>query len=614
MFNHSTRRMFLAGLAAGAGTSWIASLARAAERQTDPPTAADELRRRAQAFVAQRRLLVDYYRIGRKLAYPLPVKNLSLPDVPVPGIPQYPWATWLTWAMEERIVTLGWVAEWFADHAARQAARADLAALAEWPEYRQYPTPDLSSAHAGRILWTATTHWRWIDPALREKLLAACRRHVDSLAPPSDKLFAGLETKADMLRRPNPSATLHNIALIGTLGAALTATVADHPARGRLNARLLALFEALLELRAQGLSEGAAYDGYVLDFAADWLATLPEAARRPVLDHPRFKDYLDQSYMLGAPGALERVAELGDVEPREMPFHLSAQAKLLGLRPEPVARWLLRQCPAAWLRADALAALHRLPAELPEQEPPAGALDAHYAAVLRSGWQPDDLAVAVACSNSPMGHLHFDNGSLVLGTSGQWLITDPGYQQYAKGAEREFTVGPTAHNAPVVNGVAQSQRRPRRLALADLGAGLRRVSIDLADCYPAALGLKTAIRHVWLADKNLCVVADQLSAGAGLKVAYHWHGHRDGAWWVDDGWALLALADRQLWITCPQHKLGGAHLQRLPGSRGQLTLTVALDSPPPVIWWVFALGDQRPPVETTPDGLRLQVPGQAFAI
>jgi len=61
-----------------------------------------------------------------------------------------------------------------------------------------------------------------------------------------------------------------------------------------------------------------------------------------------------------------------------------------------------------------------------------GALDVHYTAVLRSGWEAEDLAVAISCSNSPTDHIQRDNGTLVVGTRGHWLIADPGYQQYAR--------------------------------------------------------------------------------------------------------------------------------------------------------------------------------------
>ena len=51
-----------------------------------------------------------------------------------------------------------------------------------------------------------------------------------------------------------------------------------------------------------------------------------------------------------------------------------------------------------------------------------------------------------------MGHLQCDTGSLVVGTRGRWVVSDPGYQQYMQKQERVFTLGVSSHNAPVING------------------------------------------------------------------------------------------------------------------------------------------------------------------
>lgn len=628
MTNRSTRREFVKALAAGGtlcGASPFLAGGRGSPCQaTDltpvaPQVALDgtaveaEMRRRAKSHLPQRRLVVDYYRIGRRLAYPLPVTSLLVPDVPVPGIAGYPWDTWMSWALEERILVLGWVAEWFRDEEARNAAAADLAALAQWPQYGR-AGPNLSSAHAGRILWTASTRWRWVGNDLRRTLREACRRHVDASLPASDKALADVRTKEDVLRRNSPHGLLHNIGLIWNAGAALAAVAGEHRAASVLSGRLLALFGAVLDLRTKGFSEGVAYDGYVLDFIADWLGTLPAKERSPILDYPRIEDYLDQSYMLSAPGAAEQVAEIGDVEPREMPFHLSAQAKLLALRGNPTRAWHLARSPLGCFRADGLAALRSAPNSPSGSAPPAGALDAHYAAVLRTGWEADDVAVAISCTDSPMGHLPSDNGTLILGTRGRWLIADPGYQQYAPGAEREFTIGPTAHNAPLINGTAQTQKRPRRLILEEVGHNLRHVAIDLTRCYPASVPLTTVVRHVWLSGKNLVVVADRLKGRQPLQATYHWHGHPACAWWVEANWALLTLDGVQLGLTCPQARLSVANLHRLAGSRGQLSLVCPLEQPGSVVWWAFVFGNDRPVLRPSPDARQLQILDQTFAV
>lgn len=625
MTNDSTRREFIKVLAAGgamcgAASAWTAGSSSPCPAADEKPAGAGpgldakaveaEMQRRAREFQPQRRLLVDYYRIGRKLAYPLPLTSLTVPDVQVPGIPGYPWSTWLSWTLEERVLALGWGAEWFEEKQAQDAAAADLAALADWPQYGK----SLDSAHMGRVLWTACTRWKWVADDLRLKLREACRRHVEGRLPGSAAQAATGPTKEDILRRDAPHAGLHNIGLISTVGDALMAVAAQHPAVSVLNARLNALFGAVLELRATGFSEGVAYDGYVLDFIADWLSTLPEQDRSPILEHPHLDHFLDESYMLSAPGAAEQVAEIGDVEPREMPFQLSAQAKLLSLHGNATRAWHVARCPLDWFRTDGLAALRSAPGGASGKAPCGGALDAHYAAVLRTGWDADDVAVAVSCTNSPMGHLPSDNGTLVLGTRGEWLIADPGYQQYAKGDEREFTVGPTAHNAPLINGTAQTEKQPRRVVLEEVGPNLRRVAIDLTACYPPAVPLTELVRHVWLSGKNLVVVADQLEGKQPLQATYHWHGHPACAWWVEANWALLTLDGVQLWLTSPQAQLSGANLQRLPGSRGQLSLVCPLEKAGPVVWWAFVLGEGHPDLQADADGRQIRILDQTFAV
>ena len=576
-----------------------------------------EIRRRAAVFLSQSHLPVDYYRIRRRVAYPLPVRSIQLPGMPVGDLTSYPWATWMTWALEERIECLGWAAEWLGDAAARTAAARDLEALAAWPSYRQYEQPDLSLGHSARTLWHAHAHWKWLDPALRAKIETAFARIVSDLLPLSEQKHGAYSRKEDILALPEPHKLLHNIPIIGTVGAALAANASAHPSAALFNRRLHVLLGALLDLRERGHTEGVAYDGYVMDFAADWLCSLPAAERAPLLNHPRLNDGLEESYLLAAPGAAAEVAELSDVEPRRMPFHLSALAKLELLAPEPRRAWHLRRCPVEGLRADALAALHtRAPAQAERpasQAPAAGALDAHYALVLRSGWEAADLAVAIAASNSPMGHIHCDGGSMVIGTAGRWLITDPGYQQYMQKKEREFTLGPTAHNAPVFNGLAQDRKAVRRLAREDRRDGLLRAKLDLTACYPQILRIDLAVRTVWLWGQRFVVVADEVQGAMVLTQAYHWHGHGEAAWWVQDGWASLCLpgaGNQPLWITSPQAALSGACIDRLPGSRGQLALVAFADVKAPVVWWVFAYGPQPPEVALAEGGRGLTVAGQ----
>ena len=211
-----------------------------------------EIRKRALACLGERRLVTDYYRIRRRMAFSLPVKSLSLRNVTVPSITDYPWATWMTWALEERVNALGYAAEWFHDEAAATAAARDLDALAAWPAYRQYEQPDLSSGHCGRLMWTALSKWRWLPPATRARLRDACARHAADVLPHCRRYYGPAASSADLLALPAPHSKLANIPLIGTIAAALTAEASGQPTAPELHRLVTEVYLALLEMRSRG--------------------------------------------------------------------------------------------------------------------------------------------------------------------------------------------------------------------------------------------------------------------------------------------------------------------------------------------------------------------------
>jgi len=575
----------------------------------------EDLRNRAKHYSPQTHLEVNYYRIRRRLAYPLPVRKLLLPELPVPGIPVYPWATWMLWALEERVHSLGWAAEWSGDSALQDLVLRDLKALAVWPSFRQYENPDLSLGHSCRLLWLALKRWEWAG-VLRPDIALAFERVLEENAHCWDPAKGGPDTAEAILRLAPSERGLANIPLIGTTGLALAAHTVGHHASEFLDRRLRAVLGATLELRRTGHAEGVAYDGYILDFVAHWLEEIPEEDRNPILDHPEFAGMLDESIHLAAPGNLSNVARIGDVEPEEMPFHLSAHAKLLRLRPSARSVWLLNRCMPGRLRADALGEFHSHVDGAVESAPEAAPADAGYALSLRSGWEEQDLCAVVSASSSPMGHLPLDGGTLVIGTCGRWLLDDPGYQQYMQKTERVFTLGPKAHNAPLLNGQAQNRRFAfRDFDLEDSGKGCFRASVNLLHGYPEDLQLELARRTVWLCERDLIVVADQIRGVGVREMDYCWHGHPEAAWWVADNRARLYFPEATLWISSPQTLINGTCLDRLPGSRGHLTLQAAVEKPlPAAVWWVFSLGAEPPAIRLSDDGQALQCSGSCFEV
>lgn len=576
-----------------------------------PARAKEELLRRAGRFAGQDRLVADFYRIYRKLAYPLPVTSVDNPPLRVEDRFSYPWEIWMIWELEERINSLGWAAEWTGDECFRELAARDLDALAGWEKYNVWENPHLSVGHAARIMTAALDNWSWLPNNLREKLVAACRRLVDNHA---EWLRAGrleLVSAEELLERD----LLHNIPVIATFGMSMAARAAGHPLRGELERHCLALALSQLEYRERGGTEAVSYDGYVLDFVADWLNGAPEASREAVLSHPVLGEMLAQAAYLALPGQDWNFAPFNDVEPLEMPFHADAHAKFLRWRNDPLSVWYLERFPVQVLRSDGLAALNRLswPPVAPSA-PPSGALDALYAVVLRSGWEADDLAAVVSASNATPGHIQKDNGSIVIGTRGRWLIDDPGYQQYVAGLEREFTLGPNAHNYPLVNGLVQVRSDVTRLARGRTNDGFLHVSLDLTAGYDPSLGLERVTRDVWLRGNNLVVVADRVKGKSVKNIQYTWHGHPEAAWWLEGDTWLIHLGSTTLRMQCPGVSMDGSELVRLPGTRGQVSVVQKLEAESDnALWWVFSLGDSPVECETADNGGSLRVTGPDFS-
>ncbi|MCZ8531965.1 heparinase II/III domain-containing protein [Psychrobacillus psychrodurans] len=78
-------------------------------------------------------------------------------------------------------------------------------------------------------------------------------------------------------------------------------------------------------------------------------------------------------------------------------------------------------------------------------------------ASLRSGWKDHDHLLAFNSSQSAKNHNHFDQNNFILHVAGEWLISNPGYQDYVEGPRRDFTIGTIGHNSMLVNNKGQSQ-------------------------------------------------------------------------------------------------------------------------------------------------------------
>ncbi len=477
-------------------------------------------------------------------------------------------------------------------------AGRDLEALTQWPNYCQFPFLDLSLGHVVRILWTAAKKWDWLSPALAEQVRGALGRIMADYFPVHVNKFGENLALDEILARPDAFRTIHNIAFIGSAALALAAEITDETTKKRLDGDLSQLLRALLKLRESGVSEGVSYDGYVLDFLADWFSTLPVEERENWLQRPDWATFFDQSLHLAAPGALVQVAPLGDIEPEQMTFPFSAQAKMQRLqdqRPETATRqWFLEHLDLSTVRADGLAALFEQ-AENSAQAPEIAPANAFQAVTLRNGWENSDVAVVVAASNTPFSHLPPNFGSVCIGTAGRWMLQTPGYQQYIPNSERAFTLGPSSRNTPVINEQPTTEKLGKIVQTRQTDA-FQEAILDLTACYPEAAGASSCRRRVVLAlESGAILIEDTIEAASLETVRYHWHGDPAAAWWVEDNGALLHLGAQTLRFGSPQATLEFPNVQRLRGSRGQLTLvTDVVPSANGTVQWLFAWGEAAP--------------------
>jgi hypothetical protein len=243
-----------------------------------------------------------------------------------------------------------------------------------------------------------------------------------------------------------------------------------------------------------------------------------------------------------------------------------------------------------------------------------------FALTLRHGWGADDLMAVVGLSRGAMGHLHADGGQVIVAWHGRCWLTDPGYQQYRPGDERDYTLGPLAHNMPVVGGIAPSERLARLERLETDDQGRQHARVDMTREYKGLPPGASIQRDVWLLSNapSAVVVKDTLAGLAkDVTLTNSWQGGHHFAWAFRGGWVRLSDGARALWLGTVDSALRPAELKRHPGSRGPLTLThgSTLIEGKGTRWWVFvcdpASGWEPPAASLVNGALNLKVPGSS---
>lgn len=571
-----------------------------------PWTTADvvnELRRRAEYQIGLRELVVDYYRVGHSFAYELPIERLTsgLPQGILGDVP-YPWRTWLGWELEERWYTFS-IATRTLDQADGQRSddvlALDLEALGRWPDYNgddgaaSLITGSLAGVLA-EVLRAGKAHQAGVVGAASA---VGSRLMGETVWPWFQAKFTE--------RPPYQRHYLFNIRCIVLFQAAQLATAISHERAATLQQAALDLYRAWIahRLAQPSLTEGPAYDGYLLDAMTRWLEARPDRDDLLSSGQDALLALLPSWAAQSLPGRPDLLVPLGDVE-AEMTHWAGVAMRVCQWFGGDDHRAWLRQFPLTRLPANALGYAAEMAAESPEQmsqgvvtDLTKGRHQAPSCVTIRTGGGSDDLVAAVSAPQYPLNHLHLDGGHVVVAWEGRTWITDPGYQQYRESEEREYTIGPDAHNAPVIDGHGQDTQATLVEPEGDLGqrtasATPLHVGVNLTSCYGSLSGATRVRRDVWLSGReSVVLVRDEFTGFAeATEIRTSWLGGAGLAWAFVDGWARLSDGRHVLWFTSLENDLQGDQVTRHPGSRGPVHLrqVITTDGVYHQSWWVFA--------------------------
>lgn len=141
---------------------------------------------------------------------------------------------------------------------------------------------------------------------------------------------------------------------------------------------------------------------------------------------------------------------------------------------------------------------------------------------LRSGWEDHDTLLAFTASPSDVGHNHYDQNHFILNVAGEWLITDPGYQNYSPGTENVFTNATIGHNSLLVNGEGQLVRGKAHVAKTHLVDGFDYACGDATATYEGRI--RRWHRHIAFVKPDSIVIIDDLvptNADDRLALLFH---------------------------------------------------------------------------------------------
>lgn len=435
-----------------------------------------ELKKRIDSEINKKYLTVDYYRIHTKYSFSLPVmcgwdKNLP---VKVDNIEPYPYAIWLLWELKKRWDTLFIAYKLYDNLMARDILENEILYAFQWDKYAIGRNAYLGTAHFALCV---AKYYIFDTFSLenKEKIKELSKVFLD-------KHFMLWLREYKMIDKSKVASILHNIQVILVFSGLALAKCVDYAYTNEIYSVAETILDLYKGSRGKDIpfTEMAAYDAFTLDTILGYVYLY---SKQTILNEYR-DDLFDVLYSLTdttIPGRCDILAPIGDVE-EEMQFHSSVIYRL--------SKW--------FNYSEGLSILYRInPGKISSQILYEAIVDDTFdntlidkkitrknagTCALRSGMKLDDVLLCTSVAKWNEGHVHYDAGSFIFAYLGEICITDPGYQQYIKGEEREFTYGTYSHNAPIINGKQQNKHKCEIIDIHD-----DYLKLDISNCYDLRL-------------------------------------------------------------------------------------------------------------------------------
>ncbi|MCM3123843.1 MULTISPECIES: heparinase II/III-family protein [unclassified Mesobacillus] len=474
-----------------------------------------EIRQQAEAYAAEQAFTVSYPSCDVVLNIPLPLVEIEPVGDP-PGYTDYPFWTMYSRTIEERIKVLSFAFAMTGEECFSSKVKEyllSLSAYSKWFEFKHRGAEgNLSNAH---FLLGMSIGYDAIFSELTDEERSAIEKAIFT------KGLKPLEIDFENDDSHNIIASKRVAMFIGSLA------ILDAPGhRETVQPFLQNSYEYMRNYLDNRLVDPEIEGLLYLNVAARHLLMAADilfrsAGRDELIKHEYFRLLPDLFlYMMGTGGKSSFVNLSDSFYKLDVLYTMSVLASSAG---HPVASWYIHQFPEKKL--DLLLDLKKIPVPIPPYQY-YGENSKMFPVIgwgaLRSGWKEDDHLLAFNASESAKDHNHFDQNNFILHVSGEWLLTNPGYQDYVEGPRREFTIGTVGHNSMLVDGAGQIHRGRSRVVDWYTSENFSFVIGDAKDAYcPELLEWDREIFHL---DQRYYVMIDRaVKASPESELSFLFH-------------------------------------------------------------------------------------------